>query len=108
MSHQNEDGGFGESIESYRDPRLAGCGPTTAPLTGSVLLGLAESGEARSAAAAKAAAYLVERQTERGDWPNGDSVATLVPPNLFYVYGGASRYIPLEALGRYRANLGAS
>lgn len=107
-SHQNEDGGFGESIESYRDPSLAGCGPSNAPLTGSVLLGLADGGEALSAAAANAAAYLVERQTERGDWPNGDSVATLVPPSLFYVYGGASRYIPLEALGRYRAKLGAS
>jgi squalene-hopene/tetraprenyl-beta-curcumene cyclase len=99
---QNADGGFGESVDSYRDPSLAGCGTTNAPLTGSVLLGLCAGGEAGSPAAARAARYLVEAQQDDGAWPNGDSVATLVPPNLFYVYGGAARYIPLEALGAYR------
>jgi squalene-hopene/tetraprenyl-beta-curcumene cyclase len=106
-SRQNPDGGFGEAIASYRDPSLAGCGPSTAPLTGSVLLGLVEAGEARGAAAARAAAYLLAGQRADGAWPNGDCVATLVPPNLFYEYGGSARYIPLEALGRYRAALGA-
>jgi squalene-hopene/tetraprenyl-beta-curcumene cyclase len=105
ISRQNTDGGFGESIASYRDPSFAGCGPSTAPLTGSVLLGLAEAGEAGGIAAARAAAYLVENQQADGAWPNGDYVATLVPPNLFYEYGGAARYIPLEALGRYRTKL---
>jgi squalene-hopene/tetraprenyl-beta-curcumene cyclase len=100
-SKQNEDGGFGESIASYADPSLAGCGASTAPLTASVLLGLVEAGEARGSAAARAAAYLVEHQNPEGAWPNGDHVATLVPPNLFYEYGGAARYIPLEALARY-------
>jgi squalene-hopene/tetraprenyl-beta-curcumene cyclase len=104
-SHQNADGGFGESIDSYRDPSLAGCGASTAPLTASVLLGLAEAGEGASPAARRAAEYLLERQGADGAWPNGDCVATLVPPNLFYEYGGAARYIPLEALGRYRATL---
>ncbi|HEY1536974.1 MAG TPA: hypothetical protein VGF76_23300, partial [Polyangiaceae bacterium] len=52
---------------------------------------------------ARAAAYLIRTQQFEGAWPNGDCVATLVPPNLFYEYGGAARYIPLEALGRYRA-----
>jgi squalene-hopene/tetraprenyl-beta-curcumene cyclase len=102
-SKQNADGGFGESVASYRDPSLAGCGETTAPVTGSVLLGLVEGGESASSAARRAAAYLVEHQQPDGAWPNGDCVATLVPPNLFYEYGGAARYIPLEALGRYRA-----
>ncbi|HVY46520.1 MAG TPA: prenyltransferase/squalene oxidase repeat-containing protein, partial [Minicystis sp.] len=105
LSRQNDDGGFGETIASYRDPTQAGCGPSTAPLTGSVLLGLAEGGEAASAAASRAIAYLLERQRPDGAWPNGDHVATLVPPNLFYEYGGAARYIPLEALGRCRALL---
>jgi squalene cyclase len=99
--HQNSDGGFGETIESYRDPSLAGCGPSTAPLTGSVLLGLVDAGEGRSRAAARAAEYLLARQQPDGAWPNGDCVATLVPPKLFYEYGGAARYIPLEALASY-------
>jgi squalene-hopene/tetraprenyl-beta-curcumene cyclase len=106
LSKQNPDGGFGESIASYRDPSLAGCGDSTAPLTGSVLLGLVEAGEASSPAAQRAATYLVEQQRADGAWPNGDCVATLVPPDLFYEYGGAARYIPLEALARYRARGG--
>jgi squalene-hopene/tetraprenyl-beta-curcumene cyclase len=68
-----------------------------------VLLGLVEAGRALEPAAARAAAYLVAEQRSDGAWPNGDCVATLVPPNLFYEYGGAARYIPLEALVRYRA-----
>jgi squalene-hopene/tetraprenyl-beta-curcumene cyclase len=106
LSKQNADGGFGESIASYRDPSLAGCGHSTAPLTGSVLLGLVDGGHASSPAAQRAASYLVDQQRDDGAWPNGDCVATLVPPDLFYEYGGAARYIPLEALGRYRAQGG--
>jgi squalene-hopene/tetraprenyl-beta-curcumene cyclase len=102
-AHQNDDGGFGESVDSYRDPSLAGCGASTAPVTASVLLGLVEGGEGSERAAAAAAAYLIDRQDADGAWPNGDCVATLVPPDLFYEYGGAARYIPLEALGTYRA-----
>lgn len=102
---QNEDGGFGESVDSYRDPRLAGKGSSTSPLTGSVLQGLVEGGLERSASSAAAAAYLLREQRPDGSWPNGDCVATLVPPTLFYVYGGSCRYIPLEALACYRGAL---
>jgi squalene-hopene/tetraprenyl-beta-curcumene cyclase len=107
-SRQNADGGFGESVASYREPSLAGRGASTAPLTGMVLLGLVEAGEAESRAAERAAVYLLESQLADGAWPNGDCVATLVPPNLFYEYGGAARYIPLEALARYRARVDAA
>jgi squalene-hopene/tetraprenyl-beta-curcumene cyclase len=108
MSRQNADGGFGEGIASYRDPSLAGVGPSTAPLTGSVLLGLVEGGEVNGDVALRAARYLLETQAPDGAWPNGDCVAPLVPPDLFYVYHGAARYIPLEALARYRALLAVS
>jgi squalene-hopene/tetraprenyl-beta-curcumene cyclase len=106
-ARQNADGGFGETTDSYQDPSLAGCGPTTAALTGSVLLGLVDGGEASGISAARAAAYLCEHQRADGSWANGEHVATLVPPKLFYEYGGAARYIPLEALGCYRAKLSA-
>ena len=102
IDHQNADGGFGETVASYRDPSLAGRGPSNAPLTGSVLLGLVDAGLGQSSAAARAADYLLAQQAPDGAWPNGECVATLVPPDLFYVYGGAARYIPLEALAHYR------
>lgn len=103
LEHQNPDGGFGETVESYRDPSRAGHGPSNAPLTGSVLIALIDAGLHQSHAAQRAADYLIAHQADDGAWDNGDSVATLVPPKLFYVYGGAARYIPLEALARYRS-----
>jgi len=62
-----------------------------APLTGSVLLGLASAGHGAAPAAERAARYLLERQRADGAWPNDECVATLVPPDLFYEYGGAPR-----------------
>jgi squalene-hopene/tetraprenyl-beta-curcumene cyclase len=101
-SRQNLDGGFGESIASYRDASLAGCGPSAAPTTAAVLLGLIEAGEGTSTPAVRAAAFLVEGQRADGAWDNGECVSAVAPPNLFYVDGGAARCAPLEALGRYR------
>jgi len=104
-SRQYGDGSFGECVETYADPSLAGSGPSNAPVTAAVLLGLVEVGQADGAAAQAAARYLLREQEADGAWPNGECVATLVPPTLFYVYDGAARYMPLEALARYRASL---
>lgn len=101
VARQNPDGGFGESVESYRDPSMAGRGTTTAATTGSVLLGLLECPERARDAIDRAVDYLVATQRPDGAWENGDAVATLMPPDLFYVYEGAAKYIPLEALARY-------
>ncbi|MCP3142069.1 oxygenase MpaB family protein [Pyxidicoccus xibeiensis] len=105
LAHQNEDGGFGESVLSYAEPKRAGIGPSTAPLTGLVLLGLLDAGLRDSAAVQKAIAYLLARQRPDGTWPNGTYLATALPPNAFYTYAPAANYLPLQALAHY-ARLG--
>ncbi|MCB9598440.1 MAG: DUF2236 domain-containing protein [Sandaracinaceae bacterium] len=101
LSKQNADGGFGESTASYRDPSRAFPAPSTAPLTALVVSGLVEIGEAEHPKVEEAIEYLIGRQRADGSWPNDDYVATNVPPDGFYVYDGAARHMPLEALARY-------
>lgn len=101
LKNQNTDGGWGEVTESYADPTRAGRGPSTAPLTALVVQGLTEIGQGEHPAVRRAVAYLVRRQRPDGTWPNDDYVATNIPPQGFYVYDGAARHMPLEALARY-------
>lgn len=101
LSRQNADGGWGESIASYRDPRRAGRGPSTAPLTSLVVCALVDVGHGESEAVRRGIEYLLAKQRPDGTWPNDDYVATNIPPDGFYVYDGAARHMPLEALGRY-------
>lgn len=101
LSRQNADGGFGESIESYRDPARAGRGPSTAPLTALVVCALVDAGAGDRDETRRAIEYLLAKQRPDGTWPNDDYLATNIPPDGFYVYEGAARHMPLEALGRY-------
>lgn len=100
-TRQNPDGGFGESVESYRDPSQAGRGPSTPALTGLVLSALVDAGEGATEAADRAAAYLLRAQREDGTWSNEDYLAPFIPPESFYVYPGTAAHAPLEALARY-------
>lgn len=101
LARQNRDGGWGESIESYADPKKAGRGPSTAPLTSLVVCALVDQGLGDGAEVRRAIEYLLAKQRPDGTWPNDDYLATNIPPDGFYVYDGAARHMPLEALGRY-------
>ena len=101
LAHQNEDGGFGEGVDSYMHPTRAGRGASTAPLTGLVLTALVDVGLGEGAAAARALAYLLRTQRPDGTWPNGHYLATALPPLAFYTYAPAASYLPLQALARY-------
>lgn len=101
LSVQNPDGGFGETVETYVDPTRAGRGASTAPLTALVVQALVDVGYGEHAATQRAIEYLLSLQRPDGTWPNGDYVATNIPPEGFYVYTGAARHMPLEALAHY-------
>src|SRR5262249_35260274 len=103
LARQNPDGGWGEGPASYRDPSLAGLGPSMPPLTGLVLAGLLDIGEGHTPAVARGVRYLLDQQRPAGDWPNGGYLHTYIPPDSFYHYPEADRFYPLEALGRYLA-----
>lgn len=105
---QNPDGGFGESIASYDDPKLKGKGESTASQTAWGLIGLMTANlkvdsEAKSAAA-RAAHYLVDHQTGDGSWDEDQWTGTGFPQVFYLKYHLYRISFPLYALARY-ANL---
>ncbi len=103
IERQNDDGGWGELPESYRDPALAGRGPSMPPLTGLVLTGLIDAGEGASGAVARGLAYLLAEQRADGSWPHRDWLQAIVPPDTFYILAEAAKHYPVEALAHYLA-----
>lgn len=101
-ARQNVDGGFGEDVASYRDPALAGQGPSMPAVTALVLEALVAIGKGHGRTARAAANYLLVSQRASGDWPQAGHLQVVIPPNTFYVYPGATRFQPLEALAAYR------
>lgn len=106
---QKTDGGFGEVLDSYRDPTLAGHGKSTASQTAwgamALLAHLSSSDEAVRASVA----YLVSSQTKvRGNgatWLETEYTGTGFP-NFFYLgYSYYPHYFPMMALGRYMQKL---
>jgi squalene-hopene/tetraprenyl-beta-curcumene cyclase len=101
VERQNGDGGWGELPDSYRDPALAGRGPSMPPLTGLVLTGLIDAGEGSSQSVRRGIAYLLDEQRADGTWPHGDWLQAIVPPDTFYILAEAAKHYPVEALSRW-------
>ena len=98
--HQNDDGGWGEDLRSYREPSYRGCGPSTASQTGWALIGLLAAGE-YSESTDRGAAYLVETQCDDGSWDEPWFTGTGFPGNFYINYHLYRLVFPLMALGRY-------
>jgi squalene-hopene/tetraprenyl-beta-curcumene cyclase len=108
-SVQNEDGGFGEDCRSYDEGDEGrtwhGRGVSTASQTAWALLGLVAAGEARSATASRAAAFLAESQRDDGDWDEPYFTGTGFPRDFLINYHLYRTYWPVLALGRLKAAL---
>jgi squalene-hopene/tetraprenyl-beta-curcumene cyclase len=107
LERQNEDGGWGESCESYANPSAIGRGSSTASQTAWALLGLlAIDGAPRDGLAEDAVergiAYLVGTQEEDGQWQELEFTGTGFPGDFYIKYHLYRNYWPLVALGRYR------
>ena len=125
-SHQNPDGGWGESCGSYVDPELHGVGPSTASQTAWALLALLAGAEGDSPAAERGVDYLIRNQKKEGSWDEPYFTGTGFPgygvgqrlqnlpkpgekgyqgldlPAAFMInYHLYRNYWPLTALGRY-------
>jgi squalene-hopene/tetraprenyl-beta-curcumene cyclase len=98
--HQNPDGGWGEDIRSYTDPRWIGRGTSTASQTGWALLALVAAG-ALTGAAERGVDFLVRTQRADGSWDEPQFTGTGFPGDFSINYHLYRLVFPLSALGRY-------
>jgi squalene-hopene/tetraprenyl-beta-curcumene cyclase len=108
LEHQNDDGGWGETCESYKRPELRGQGPSTASQTAWALLGLLAAGEAESQAVAQGIRYLLRTQNPSGRWDEPYFTGTGFPQHFMIRYHLYRDYFPLMALGNYLTIRGRS
>jgi squalene-hopene/tetraprenyl-beta-curcumene cyclase len=106
LACQNEDGGFGETAEAYRDPHGAGRGPSMPPVTAYVVLGCLAAERAPASAMERAIAYLLRTQREDGLWDNAGWLHTFIPPHLLYIYDAPAHALPLLAIATWRRRTG--
>lgn len=104
-SHQNADGGWGETCHTYEDPAFRGIGPSTASQTAWALMGLMAAGEVLSPAVRAGINYLLETQQADGSWKEDAYTGTGFPRAFYLRYDLYRIYFPLIALARYRACL---
>lgn len=109
-SIQREDGGWGESNDSYEDrndPSLRGRFHTSmACQTAWALLALMAAGETESEAVQRGIEYLLRTQGEDGFWHDPYFNAPGFPRVFYLKYYGYDKYFPLWALARYRREMG--
>jgi|UniRef100_A0A7V6DPM1 squalene-hopene/tetraprenyl-beta-curcumene cyclase len=98
---QNQDGGWGECCESYRDPTLRGQGPSTASQTAWAVMGLMAAGETASPAVKAGIDYLVKTQQKDGRWQEQYFTGTGFPSHFMIRYHLYRDVFPLMALGMY-------
>lgn len=98
-SHQQADGGWGETIESCRQRRWVDAESSQAVMTSWALLALHASGEGRSAAARRGVAFLKSRQQADGRWP-AEHIAGVFNKTCAIHYDAYLRIFPVWALAR--------
>ncbi len=99
---QNQDGGWGESCESYSDFNVAGKGESTASQTAWALMGLLAAGASDSISVIRGVNYLLRHQRPDGVWDEPFHTGTGFPRVFYLRYHGYFKYFPLWALAMYR------
>ncbi|WP_373309030.1 squalene--hopene cyclase [Streptomyces lateritius] len=100
-SVQNEDGGWGEDLRSYRQQAWIGHGASTASQTAWALLALLAAGGRQSKAVERGVAWLAETQLPDGSWDEPYFTGTGFPWDFSINYHLYRQVFPLTALGRY-------
>lgn len=102
-SRQREDGGWGETNDSYFDPALAGRDTrSSAAQTAWAVLALIAAGEADSLEAAHGVSWLLCHQHADGRWYDAAFNAPGFPRVFYLKYHGYDLYFPYWALASYR------
>jgi squalene-hopene/tetraprenyl-beta-curcumene cyclase len=101
LACQQPSGAWGESADSYADPRRRGQGPPTASQTAWAVLGLLAAGMERVPAVARGIRYLLHTQCEDGTWYEPEFTGTGFPRVFYLRYHYYPMYFPLMALSRW-------
>ena len=105
VSVQNEDGGWGESCDSYREDSFVAA-PSTPSQTAWALLGLMAACDTHAEPVRRGLNYLLATQREDGTWDEELATGTGFP-NVFYLrYTMYRQYFPHLALSMARRSLG--
>ena len=100
--HQNKDGGWGETCDTYENPKLRGKGASTYSQTAWAILGLLAAGETKTGNLSRGIQYLILGQNKSGTWFEKEFTGTGFPIHFFIKYHMYQHYFPLMALARYR------
>ncbi|MFD9608862.1 squalene--hopene cyclase [Streptomyces sp. NPDC059083] len=98
---QNDDGGWGEDLRSYKEEEWVGRGPSTPSQTAWALIALLAAGERDSEPVRRGIAWLTEAQREDGSWDEPHFTGTGFPWDFSINYHLYRQVFPLTALGRY-------
>ena len=101
LAHQQANGGWGESPNSYERPELSGQGPTTASQTAWALLGLIAAGMAGHPAVLRGVRFLTQTQNRDGTWDESQFTGTGFPCVFYLRYHYYPVYFPLMALAQW-------
>lgn len=102
LATQQASGAWGESADSYDDPKLRGRGPATASQTAWALLGLIAAGHAQHDAVKRGMQWLARTQRADGTWDEPYFTGTGFPRVFYLRYHYYPIYFPLLALGQYQ------
>lgn len=104
-AQQNYDGGWGETVMSYRDASLAGQGFSTASQTAWALLALMAHCHINDRSVRNGIQHLLREQTlldkDGASWPTLYWTGTGFPGVMYLGYTLYSHHFPMMALGRY-------
>jgi len=101
LAHQQPSGGWGESLDSYADPKLRGQGKETASQTAWAVMGLLAAGLYDHPATQRGIRFLLDHQEADGTWLESEFTGTGFPLVFYLRYHYYRVYFPLMALSLY-------
>ena len=100
-SVQNEDGGWGETAQSYDEGHPKADGPSTASQTAWALMGLFSGGDLTSENVQRGMNFLLSGQNSSGTWEEEWFTGTGFPRVFYLRYHYYRHYFPLWAMAQY-------
>jgi squalene-hopene/tetraprenyl-beta-curcumene cyclase len=102
IEHQNADGGWGESCQSYKDSAFVGIGKSTPSQTAWAILALQLADLGQHVACLRGLTYLCETQVD-GTWEEHEFTGTGLPGDLYINYHLYRHVFPTMALAGARS-----